>query len=716
MRKQTALSDVIERHSAADLEDIPDIARLWMLRALVLLGGDRALIGADGFNCTSVPRVVGLGHYVVDPDAHLVHGGEYCSLEGYADGASRDRVRADLRRIHAAWERKSGVALPPVLRQCIERLAALVGLNPDDEAILGLVVLMSCERLLRDCLNFVGDLSPMRAYRCIAILLDIPEHRVRRCLSPDGMLARSALVTVDRRVDAELPDILSTVSRHFAEQLIAGAADPVALLNTIVIAAPAPELAWDDFAHLWETLGLLERYLRSVIDAKRPGINALIYGPPGTGKTQLTRILAAKLGLELFDVAVEDEDGNAISGEPRLRAFRAGQCLLARGRTLMAFDEAEDAFAGGHGFFGAASVAQARKGWINRMLEENPVPTIWLSNNIGDMDPAFVRRFDLVVEAVVPPKRQRERILRVACGDLLQSDDLSRLADCRHLAPAVIHRSARVVRSAGMETLEARTALETAIAATLRAQGLAPPRRVDATLLPEFYDPLLVNADAALRSLAEGLAKSGAGRLLLHGPPGSGKSAFARWLADETGLPLMARRASDLLSPFVGGTERAIASAFLEAEHTSAILLVDEVDGLLQDRREASRSWEIQQVNEFLVRMEEYSGLLITTTNRLEALEPAAIRRFDFKVGFDYLEPEQSEDLLCRSCAALSLDAPTPADLAALQRLDRLTPGYFATVARRHKITALVTASAFVEALADECRIKDAKRRPIGFA
>src|SRR6516165_8652926 len=66
------------------------------------------------------------------------------------------------------------------------------------------------------------------------------------------------------------------------------------------------------------------------------------------------------------------------------------------------------------------------------------------------------------------------------------------------------------------------------------------------------------------------------------------------------GSPGAEKRTSDLLNPFVGGTERNIANAFAEARDTDAFLVFDEADSLLLDRADAVRSWEISQINEML--------------------------------------------------------------------------------------------------------------------
>lgn len=145
-------------------------------------------------------------------------------------------------------------------------------------------------------------------------------------------------------------------------------------------------------------------------------MNIFLHGAPGTGKSELARALAQELGCELFEVSSEDEDGDPINGEHRLRAFRAAQSFFAQCTALVVFDEAEDVFNDGDLMFGRKSTAQVRKAWINRMLEDNPVPTVWLSNAVRGMDPAFVRRFDMVIELPVPPRKQREQMLRMRCA------------------------------------------------------------------------------------------------------------------------------------------------------------------------------------------------------------------------------------------------------------------------------------------------------------
>ena len=105
------------------------------------------------------------------------------------------------------------------------------------------------------------------------------------------------------------------------------------------------------------------------------------------------------------------------------------------------------------------------------------------------------------------------------------------------------------------------------------------------------------------------------------------------------GLDPITKRASELMSKWVGETEQQIAEAFSEARATGAFLIFDEADSFLADRRGASRNWEISQVNEILSQLETHDLPYACTTNLADRLDPAAARRFLFRATFRYLDP-----------------------------------------------------------------------------
>ena len=167
------------------------------------------------------------------------------------------------------------------------------------------------------------------------------------------------------------------------------------------------------------------------------------------------------------------------------------------------------------------------------------------------------------------------------------------------------------------------------------------------------------DTDTDMHSLVTSIAKNKKGKVLLFGPPGCGKTAFAHHLAKTSDRPLMVKRASDIISMGLGETETNLRNMFDEASRDDAILLLDEADSFLQDRRHAERSWELTQVNELLTQMENFNGVFVCATNFMEHLDQAAMRRFSFKLKFDYLKPDQSELLFNNTLKKLGGAQPT---------------------------------------------------------
>ncbi len=198
-------------------------------------------------------------------------------------------------------------------------------------------------------------------------------------------------------------------------------------------------------------------------------------------------------------------------------------------------------------------------------------------------------------------------------------------------------RSARAARLVDGGLAE----LETALAGVAEALGLAAAGEAHRAA----FDPELTVCADDLAALCARLARPGAPRgwsLCLSGPPGTGKSAFARYLADRIGLPVLQKRASDLLSMWVGGSEKAIAAAFAQARTEGALLLIDEAEALLFDRGAAARAFEVSQVDEMLTWMERHPLPFVCTTNMADRMDAAVPRRFTLKLRFEALDPARA--------------------------------------------------------------------------
>lgn len=682
---------------------IAPIIQLWLLRILVLLGGHLKFLSSHGFSNNTLTTALGLEQWI-DPVTH---------------DFDPKVIFSELRSLHRKAEKQwSNASVPACLNNNTRQLADLVGLSATDSKILEFVVLIHDEPVLSDAGDWLDQISTVKMFHVLSVVLNLPEQEIRKSLSRQGILARSGLVSVDHNGINRLRNKLDLLSHSFADQMISSEADPINLLRGTLVTAGPEQLNLSDYNHINPSLEILLPYLRHATATRQQGVNILLYGAPGTGKSQLTRVLSKELGCKLFEVTSEDNDGDPIDGEQRLRSFRATQSFFARrSQVLIAFDEAEDVFNDEGGYAGYKSTAQLRKAWINRALEENPVPTLWLSNSIHGIDPAFIRRFDVVLELPIPPKKQRERILRESCGDLLDTGCITRIAESESLAPAVVTRVSSVVRSIHNELGHEKSvaAFERLINSTLEAQGHRPLRQHNSGYLPEIYDPAFIQADADLVSISTGLTKARSGRLCLYGPPGTGKTACGQWLAEQLEIPLLVKRASDLISMWVGESEKNISQAFQQAEQEGALLLIDEVDSFLQNRHNAQRGWEVSLVNEMLTQMESFSGVFIASTNLMGSLDQAALRRFDLKVKFDFLRPEQAWKLLLRHCEKLNLSQPQSDLQPRIMRLQHLTPGDFAAVLRQHRFNPIQTPSMLVSRLEAECAIKGSEKASIGF-
>jgi transitional endoplasmic reticulum ATPase len=516
------------------------IVRLWLLRLLVPLGCHKDFIRKNGFANDLMAQQLGLGAWVDK------------ASQDFEPGEVLTELRKDLREVEKEF---ISLDLAACLSQNIQRLSDLVGLSETDRRILEFAVMLQNERVLDDAAGWLGNLSSVKVFHSLSVVLALPESEVRAALAPNGPLARSGLVSIDQRGSSTLRGKLDLLSETFADHICSAETDPVNLLRGMVTLAGPARLTLSDYSHITSSLDILRSYLRHAIATARSGLNIYLHGAPGMGKSELARVLAAELGSELFEVASEDADGDPVCGHRRLRGFSAAQSFLTQRQALIVFDEVEDVFNNGDSLFGRKSTAQSQKAWVNRILEINVVPTLWLSNSIGSLDPAFVRRFDMVIELPIPPKSQRMRIIGQQCQDLLEPGAIAMVAESQVLAPAVVARAAAVVSCIRGElgASKAADAFIRLINSTLEAQGHATVRPNDPNQLSSIYDPCFIRADADLAQIAAGLVESRSGRLCLYGPPGTGKTTYGRWIAEQMGVPLLVLRASDLMSKWVGG-------------------------------------------------------------------------------------------------------------------------------------------------------------------
>jgi SpoVK/Ycf46/Vps4 family AAA+-type ATPase len=619
----------------------------------------------------------------------------------------------------------------------IDALAGLLQLNKAERALLLYGTLARYQRDLRSLLvEFKVNNAP-EAYAALADIAGVKASEVAEALRAGSRLERIGMVEnlISEHNITDLADLMK-VSEKLPPVLMREYRDQSELMAVFTRPASKTELATKDFHFVQEEVEVLINLMRNAVERKELGVNVLLYGPPGTGKTELAKVVAQAAGLELFEVEYADRDGNSLSGRDRYRSLQIAQVFLkgAQQATLL-FDEVEDVFPPisvdaaqlmarqeQQALSAAVSQSVNGKAWVNQILEGNAVPTIWVTNRIEQIDPAFRRRFAYHLELKSPPPGAREQLVRKTLEGVPISDGfVAKLTERKGLTPAQIRTA---VRFAGLaKTTDDTTVFEKLIERQLKNSDEALGNKAGSDKTRKqvtTYDLDMLNVETRfdIPRIVEALKARGHGTLCFYGAPGTGKTALGEHVSRALGKSLIVKQASDLISKFVGETEQNMAKMFQEAEAEKAVLLLDEADSFLSDRRGAQRSYEVTEVNEMLQQMERYNGIFVCTTNLLDRIDQAALRRFTFKIKFKPLTKEQREKMFITE--ALAADAAKFSDAlrTRLTKLEQLSPGDFAAVKRQVDILATeFSADEFMEQLEAEHRIKPEVReaRGMGF-
>ncbi|MBE6452041.1 MAG: AAA family ATPase [Alphaproteobacteria bacterium] len=570
--------------------------------------------------------------------------------------------------------RISSQSKPSSFEKNLHYLQKLFNLSNDEIEFLGFIIRTTCNEYWSDILSDLQRRCSNLKFEEQAMFAGIKPHKVHAICNKNSSLVNFGLIEIDYDGKAEA----SSLSKNIYYQKFHSVED----LRSYILGKPIKaNLQWSDFKHI-ENVENVKKILQKSLNNNEKGINILLYGEPGTGKTEFAKALVNHIGGHLYSIG-EDTNSDLVTDDEHSRfrqLIRANTLLDKSKESCILVDEADDILTDCHSshYWYSRKDNEVTKIKVNRTLENNTTPTIWISNNIHSMDKAYLRRFTYAINFTRPNKPVLEEMWQKSLkANKLPCDErtVKEFATKYSLSPSFITtatKSAKLIKGGIKEVEQTLDALQEAY-----NNGKKPKN--DIVVPKTQFNPKLLNTDTDLNNLAKQITNLGKLNfsLCLYGVSGTGKSAFAQYLGEQMGIPVIKKRCSDLLSMWIGEAEKNIAAAFEEAKQKGALLIFDEADSFLQDRSGAQRSWEVTQVNEMLTQMEKATHPFVCTTNLMDKLDKASLRRFTFKVKYDYMTEEQRN--LCFEHFFNIKDVD-------LSHLPSLTPGDFVVVKDKAEI------------------------------
>lgn len=410
-----------------------------------------------------------------------------------------------------------------------------------------------------------------------------------------------------------------------------------------------------------EYLSTLERWGITERVTYGRGIALLFVGMPGTGKTLTAKAVAHALGKRLLlvdprrivDLKRPVEDNLAdVFREARLQ------------NAVVFFDECESLF--GHRGAGNHVIPV-----VLSALEHYDGVVILSTNTPQMLDPALDRRVLFRLKFEPPSPSLRKRIWEVHLPpDVPLADDVDLALLARqfefpggYIKNAVLVAVNRTLARDTTPVVMTHADLEAAARTQLRARlseyaDITPTTlRLEDLILPEDTAAQVKEILEAARSrsivfqewgFAKKLTKGRGLSALFDGEPGTGKTLCAEILAAELGLTLYRINVANVVSKYIGETEKNLTRIFREADDSHCLLLFDEADALFSQRTDVKSvhdKYANMEINVLLQLMENYEGLVLLTTNLKKSIDKAFERRLSFKVNFPFPEPDLREQV-----------------------------------------------------------------------
>jgi SpoVK/Ycf46/Vps4 family AAA+-type ATPase len=529
--------------------------------------------------------------------------------------------------------------------------------------------------------------------------------------SSDGLLTR--------KVDLTTPALSFLLEEHELSESVSRIArletPDVSLLN-VILAKQHLEQARELVEHHANYRRLISDWGFDRVLPYGRGVTLLFSGPSGTGKTLLAHALASHAKRPVISLSAADLPENE-GVEGALRDLFSEATMRD---AFVLVDECE-ALLGKH---------DKRKATAFKGIEDFEGIIILTTNHPERLDEALERRIIYTLPFETPEPDMRRQIWEVHLPPEVPLEgriDLDTLAHTYDFTGGTIKNAIlvavnRALAKAPKNPLLSMELLEEGCRSQLKyaLEDLTVRTTINLTMddiiLPDKAQKKVTEMIAAVKNQATVLNRWGFGRRLVtgkgiialfDGPPGTGKTLCAEIVAGAFDRPLYRVNIPEVVSKWVGETEKHIRAIFQQARITHAMLLFDEADSLFSARvtetQTATDRYANMEVNLLLQEIERFPGICILTTNFYGSLDRALIRRVQFRVTFEEPDMDQRKriwETLCPPEAPLDRNV----DFSKLAKDFELTGGMIKnSLLRAAYMAAEADSSITMKLLQDAC-------------
>ena len=540
------------------------------------------------------------------------------------------------------------------------------------------------------------DRPTYRMYRAIAAAIDSTPDEVISVFKSNGNLIRTGILKNIDRSNGALGNLLGF--SQFSHYLYARRTNIEGevfdgLVEKYQVISNNLRLP---IANLATETKLVHRILESSLENSTTGINILLSGSKGAGQHSFIGHILESLHCDSYAIPKIAQDGEAISPVTRARRLDFAQRAFSLQRqSVFIVEEAEQLI------FNQDLLRKQRVGfdtenscntWIQQYSKNNQHPVIWLCETPEEIDPLILDAFTMLIHFDHPDFSMRHDLIRRVLSPIGITEHLiDAIAQNKEISPGFISASARAAKLAQGYSGSQDEIVMCHLKNQSKLMNISGINNNVKSTTRFDISYLHIQGTFGADQVLGALVRNGSGTMLFSGPPGTGKTQFARIIADRLRRELICLTAADINTKWYGESEKKVAKIFNDCKPEEQIIFIDEAEVLLAAREGTEHRAANSVTAEFLRQLDAFPGIFICATNHAKQFDGALIRRFTFRLEFKPLTNVQRENLFVELVSESLPDITCGDDISsqhrlALSRLDGLTPGDFSNVKRRFSL------------------------------